>query len=1025
MKKTFLQMISEYADAANALKDSQKKRDESGKVILDPETGHPEYVSTAVNIFKNKKYFDLVNKFKNDNNFKNQFNIIKNNNILYLNRLLRLIKSQDPSLENLKGIFSTTKNDKEYFSNLKSFIVPFSSIVSISKKIKHEELWEDEGFLTFMRFNAFNIKLPSGNVSPNEDNVSIVWNGKDELSIREFSNIMKIIISDSQKYVDVRDFLIQKEGPIKDILLSKTDQIGIREKIAREKFIESLPKFISLMKFRDRDNKEYFTLKNIDASSVNKELKKLEDEKQKIEKSSGNILNALDDLKQKNKELSEKEDSLRKDSDLIKFISFINNTSNSKQLPASLKAFGIFTDNEIKELEKHSKDFSIDKLNSIKTIQPLLGKIRNDILSGKIDEVDNIIKPIMKNIGALKEKLSSSTEDVKNFINMIVEKTKEVITHTISDANHIDDLKKEIEELKIKNKGIEELDFINNQINKIEENQKHVSNFTDAAFIELLSGDNTDDITFIFKDPKIYLELIKIKEIFKPLEELYNSYTSDCKKIVDSSFLDSDKIRSPFITVIKDLNEIIKKTQEIGKNLYDLKDLIKEANKKGRLPYEEAKAIISKIDAKKISVLYDDIVKIILRFKTFLRVEGFITKFANDQYHNQLDIAKLDLSTADDLDNYYVQVSIVPEDVRNQSTYQYWTSCQTLSSPTGFNDRVGSGYLLGTIGVFLLALDYSKPTGGGYLKVVKNISHKDFLKPFKNSPIKTAEHSAHIDRKKIMSIDEFKEKASKGIMGTKKLEIRQFLRSYAIRPIGRVLIKNYNLTENGIRSVDPQLELQGGLEEESSFMKIVDNLYSVNKNDSQKKGVLDITDKNGNNYKFDVVDKYTGSFIRSIKALGKRLNLNVKTTKEGEGYNLPDNSVYDDTGIKDKKYTSTLKKFDIGANINFSRETTEGLLSLLAEDKNMIRLKTFRHALFSKDRIDGTLDLSGTKVESLDPMHPTNLPSSDVHLSNDRSEKIDEMNGAWMVNDNFRKDSGDFAAPLTKSELALYEKANK
>jgi hypothetical protein len=57
-------------------------------------------------------------------------------------------------------------------------------------------------------------------------------------------------------------------------------------------------------------------------------------------------------------------------------------------------------------------------------------------------------------------------------------------------------------------------------------------------------------------------------------------------------------------------------------------------------------------------------------------------------------------------------------------------------------------------------------------------------------------------------------------------------------------------------------------------------------------------------------------------------------------------------------------------------------------------------------------------------MHPTNLPTG-PGLPNDRGEKIAEMNGSWMVNDNFRKDSGDFAASLTKSELALYEKASK
>ena len=233
--------------------------------------------------------------------------------------------------------------------------------------------------------------------------------------------------------------------------------------------------------------------------------------------------------------------------------------------------------------------------------------------------------------------------------------------------------------------------------------------------------------------------------------------------------------------------------------------------------------------------------------------------------------------------------------------------------------------------------------------------------------------------------------------------------------IARVLIKTYELTEDNIRTITPETKLIGD-EENVPFMKVVDNLYTPN-----SKKEINMKTSSGLEFDFDVMNTYANLFYKSVKALAKRLNYNVKPTQGEEGYVQRD-FTYDDLHRGKISYPSTIKKLHLGEKINFSRESTEGLLELLKEDKNLLRYKTFRHALFSKDVINGTLDLTGTTIESLDPMHPTNLPNG-PGLTNDKPENISNLGDSWMVNDNFRKNSGDFNAPLTKSELALYQRA--
>ena len=560
-----------------------------------------------------------------------------------------------------------------------------------------------------------------------------------------------------------------------------------------------------------------------------------------------------------------------------------------------------------------------------------------------------------------------------------------------------------IDERKIK-KEIERDDFLNNLatfisfikypsdkglvvgLKKIQESKEK---FKDNAFQELLSGDNTNDITFIFANPDIYDDIIKVSESLKNIKTIYNSYSKEVKSVIDSSFLQTDKARAPFGVTINEIIDIIEQIKEFGVKFYDFKMLIKDIKKKGEIPFTaDVKRALS-INAKDLGIILDRLANCIIRLQSIKRICGFIDLYRGSQFHNLINIDELDLSD-DAINDYYVMASIVPEDLAVQSTYQFWSSCQNLiGGYTGLNQWVGSGTLVGNIVVFLLALDWSKPTGGNTLKTVKAIKH-----------------SAVTDPEDIMSIDNFKEKAQSGIQGTKKLEVRKFLRSYAIRPVGRILIKTFELNESGARTLTPEIELQGGSEEEANTLKFVDRLYTPHSDVGMKtsKG-----ESYGQGY-----NKYATIFYRSMKSIIGRVNYPSKPGMYGQRQ-----LTYADSPTT-MSYGKLQKDISLGKKVNFARQSTKDLLDVLGQDKNLLRYVTFRHALFSKDVIDGTLDLQGTKIESLDPMHPTNRPDG-TGLSDDKYEDIEAMKGAWKVNDNFRKNSGDFDTSLTKAELEVYK----
>lgn len=560
-----------------------------------------------------------------------------------------------------------------------------------------------------------------------------------------------------------------------------------------------------------------------------------------------------------------------------------------------------------------------------------------------------------------------------------------------------------LDERKIK-KEIEREDFLNNLatfisfikypsdkglvvgLKKIEENK---DKFKDDAFQELLSGDNTNDITFIFANPNIYDDIIKIGESLKNIRTIYNSYSKEVKSVIDSSFLQTEKARAPFGVTINEIIDIIEKIKDFGIKFHELKMLIKDVKKKGEVPFtSDVKRVLS-INAKDLGIVLDRLANSIIRLQSIKRICGFIDLYRGSQFHNLINIDELDLND-DAINDYYVMASIVPEDLAVQSTYQFWTSCQNLiGGYTGLNQWVGSGTLVGNIVVFLLALDWSKPTGGNTMKTVKTIKH-----------------SAITDPEDIMSINDFKEKAQSGIQGTKKLEVRKFLRSYAIRPVGRVLIKTFELNETGARTHTPEIELQGGSEEEIDTLKFVDRLYTPHS---------DITMRTSKGEAYgQAYNKYATIFYRSMKSIIGRVNYPSKPGMYGQRQ-----LTYADSPTT-MSFGKLQKDISLGKKVNFARQTTKDLLDVLKQDKNLLRYVTFRHALFSKDVIDGTLDLQGTKIESLDPMHPTNRPDG-IGLPDDKYEDIEAMKGAWKVNDNFRKDSGDFNAPLTKAELELYK----
>ena len=665
--------------------------------------------------------------------------------------------------------------------------------------------------------------------------------------------------------------------------------------------------------------------------------------------------------------------------------------------------------------------------------QMIRGKI-NSYFQKEKEKVQKYIKTLEETGQATPEKLQETNKTIKKLEE--IEKTliqlkaeeEERLNEYIADSKEylkslrvIEDMKQEISSIETRKGGISnfvnKINAVEGQIKSLETKKDTYKSFSTGSsriVKMLLSNKSINSFEEIFKTQDLLKQIGDVYKTLHEIEGIYNSkFTSEVKSIIDSSFIVSDQKRNNFIQNTRKTFKMVKDLEQFALMLKVLKDKINEAKEEEIklsdkvMDYEQydenggvskktltLSGLISKFSQSDMNDLLNRLVGIVISFKSILRTVGFIKLYDGAQYHTQLDIAEMNLDTDTEVDDYFVYVGIVPEDVRAQSTYQFWTSCQTLSGATDLNKYVGSGTLLGNIVCFLLALDWSKPTGGNRMKVVK-------------APIK---HSAITDPDDIISIKEFKDLASEGIRGTKKVDIRKFLRSYAIRPVARVLIKTFELDDmgRGVRTIKPETLMQGGSQEEIETIKYVDRLYT-NKGNEKAQSML--TSKGI--ARGDTFDKYSTLFYNGIISLSKRLNINVKVGN----YKLRE-EIYND-GVSQKAFSSAIKKYESGQKVIFSKESTSELLELLKQDKNFLRYRTFRHALFSKDVVDGTLDLQGTEIESLDPMHPTNLPKYGRGLQNDKFENFDAIE--WMVNDNFRKDTGNFEAPLTKEEEAMYK----
>ena len=649
-------------------------------------------------------------------------------------------------------------------------------------------------------------------------------------------------------------------------------------------------------------------------------------------------------------------------------------------------------------------------------------KIKKYIDSIKTGTVDPKAKENLKKLEDLQEKLSELKVDEESRLKEYALDAQEYL----KDLESLNNIKENLKNIENRRGGISnfinKISIVDGQIKSLEskkESYKNLGSNNSKIVKMLLSNKSIDSFEDIFEGKGLLQQINDIYTSLHVFESSYSGFSNDIKAIIDSSFILSkyENKRNNFIQNSRKVFKMIKDLEQFALMLKILKEKVNEAKDEEIklsdkiMDYEDFNEsgqstkrsltlsdLINKFSSSEMNIFLNRIVGIIISFKSMLRTIGFIKIYDGAQYHTLLDISEMNVDTDTNVDDYYVYVGIVPEDVISQSTFQFWTSCQTLSSPTELNQYVGSGTLLGNIVCFLLALDWSKPTGGNRMKVVK-------------APIK---HSAITDPDDIMSIKEFKEKASEGIRGTKKVEIRKFLRSYAIRPVGRVLIKTFELDDmnRGVRTIKPETLMQGGTEEEIQTIKFVDRLYTNLKSTQAQSMTTSKGVARGDQY-----DKYTALFYKGIQSLAKRLNINVQVGN----YKLRED-IYND-GTNTKAFSSAIKKYESGQKINFSRETTQELLELLKQDKNFLRYRTFRHALFSKDIVDGTLDLQGTEIESLDPMHPTNLPKYGRGLSNDKFEDFNAIE--WKVNDDFRKNSGNFETPLTKEEEAMYNQSIK
>ena len=671
----------------------------------------------------------------------------------------------------------------------------------------------------------------------------------------------------------------------------------------------------------------------------------------------------------------------------------------------SLKSFLTLSESSAGKKESIIKDKVINYSN-LNQLESIIKKLVSVSGSEKNDGAKNSIITAYKKLNDdyKKGKNIEKFVDLKNDISVILKsnnsvKNKEILSKYLSDKisgliiddnilEQLFDDKGELKDNVITNKKIEKVISFSGLV---KEEIEFLSDLDESKIINEKINSDFQKMTPLVENIRLIIQKkYQVHENKKMIFSILNhDYGMEDRK---TGFLD-------FIIKYKDFENEYQKSAIIFNDNFDkFKKMIKEIKIKGSISYDNSYNFLNSLikDSENVA---NRLVPPLSMINRMTRFSGFLKSFEDKKFVDSfnLDISKIDIS------DYFVVITVDPTSVGTQSTFtDAWWSCQELlgGKETGFNEKVGSGFLIGNIAAYLLIPDYSKYHPGQIAPTKQtgiNINSYNKMKDIQKDP----------ENPIAERIAEFRKFVSKGVMGTYKRDMIKFLSTFSLIPVARVLIKTFQLSDDELDINYPRPEAifaDGQL----STLKVTDSLYSASSRDDDQREFFPVNKKGlSRKSEFGAVPL---NFYNKINNLIRMLSF---TSKTGNYYLNP--MQYDD-GLKEASITKAKQTLYSKQKLIFSQLPTAELEDLVKDDPNIYKYRTFRFAFFSKKDKD-YVDLSNTKVVSLDPFHPTNYPLGPGISGYDMREEI--VDDSWKVDDNFRNDTKPFNIKIKDSEYNI------
>ena len=525
---------------------------------------------------ENKNNMENIEILENDNNEKdNNIKVLENQNIEKDNKI-QLLEKEKNEIENGITILENDNNEKD------NIIKKLEEIINTNndeiKSLEEANNEKDEQIKILENEKKNNIKTMKNENKDYIEDIEIL-----EQQINEKDNIIKELENENKNIIENIEILEnennEKDNNIK-ILENEIEEININTKKLldeKNKEIEKLKKLKDdiLKELKDKDNK------------LN-EFLKLND-KYKLEENE--LINSNKKMKEFEEENKRLENNIKiKKNDIIK-LKYGSNNNKDK----AIKGYKI-------KLEQKEKE--IAELNKSNT------KIKNEF---KIKD----IKLHEKEINELKETIQQKNDEINNLKKKLTEKNNELNINDSNIKNELENYLKIIDELRKENEELKQKEKKYNNINKINEEESYknyedlISNNNNEYYEKskqdyfnnddkkpenqnILNdkNDNTNEkeqqyINLLNENNELKQNIINIKkELEKKEQELIELKNDKNKKENENEISEEEKEINDKILLLKEKEDFIEKEKkdiEIKKDIEDnkkIKEELEEINNK-------------------------------------------------------------------------------------------------------------------------------------------------------------------------------------------------------------------------------------------------------------------------------------------------------------------------------------------------------------------------------------------------------------------------------------------------------------